>query len=137
MVNNPPKILVIKSDTSELNKVELFVNELFDEYKIPFKYFNNVFLCISEAVVNSIKHGNKNDTRKQVYITANFVGKVLNIKIKDEGEGFILKDVKNPVDCSNIKNETGRGIHIIKTLSDNIKYNKKGNSIHFKITVSE
>jgi len=25
-------------------------------------------LCISEAVVNSIKHGNKNDLNKNVYI---------------------------------------------------------------------
>ncbi|NOR75398.1 MAG: hypothetical protein GQ525_09580 [Draconibacterium sp.] len=124
---------MIKSDTSELNEVELFVNELFEEYGIPIKYFNSVYLCISEAVVNSIKHGNKNDISKQVFITANFVEKVLKIKIKDEGEGFILKDVKSPIDNSNIKNETGRGIHIIKTLSHSIKYNKKGNSIHFKI----
>ena len=137
MINNPSKILVIKSNTSELNKVELFVNELFGESNIPAKYFSNVYLCISEAVINAIKHGNKNKIDKQVFISANFFEKVLNIKIKDEGEGFILKNVKDPTDCSNIKNETGRGIHIIRTLTDKIKFNKKGNSIHFKITVSE
>ncbi len=133
MINNPPKILVIKSDISELNKVELFVNEFFSAYNISSKYFNNVFLCISEAVVNSIIHGNKNNVSKRVFITANFDGKILKVKIKDEGEGFILKDIKDPIEYCNIKNETGRGIHIIKALADIIKYNKKGNSIHFKI----
>jgi len=133
VTNNPSKILVIKSDISELKKVELFVNEFFREYNIPSKHFNNMYLCVSEAVVNSIVHGNKNDVDKQVYITANFNGKILNVNIKDEGEGFRLKDVKNPLECCNIKNEAGRGIHIIKTLSYKIKYNKKGNSIHFKI----
>ena len=137
MTKNPSKILEIKSDISELKRVELFVNELFDEYNIPIKYFNSVYLCISEAVINSIIHGNKNDVNKQVYMTASFNGKVLNVKIEDEGEGFILKNVKDPIEYCNIKNETGRGIHIIKTLSDIIKYNKKGNSIYFKITVSE
>lgn len=133
MINNPSKILVIKSDTSELKKVELFVNELFGEYSISNRHFNNVYLCISEAVVNSIKHGNRNDITKNVSIIANLVDNILNIKIIDEGDGFNLKNIKNPIDCINIKSETGRGIHIIKMLSDKIKFNKKGNSIHFKI----
>ena len=137
MINSASKILVIKSDTSELNKVELFVNEFFSEYSISTKYFNNVYLCVTEAVINAIIHGNKNDVSKRVFIAAKFDGKILNVKIKDEGEGFVLKDVKDPVECCNIKNETGRGIHIIKALSEIIKYNPKGNSIHFKISVSE
>jgi len=133
VTNNPSKILVIKSDTSELKKVELFVNEFFSEFDISAKHFSNVYLCVSEAVTNSIVHGNKEDIDKQVFITANFDCKILNVKIKDEGEGFNLKDVKDPVEYCNIKNETGRGIHIIKTLSYKVKYNEKGNSIHFKI----
>ncbi|MCK5730786.1 MAG: ATP-binding protein [Draconibacterium sp.] len=113
--------------------MELFVNELFDEFKISSKYFNNVFLCISEAVVNSIKHGNKSELCKKVSIVANLVENILNIKILDEGEGFNLMNVKDPIDCLNIKNETGRGIHIIKTLSESLEFNKKGNGIQFKI----
>ena len=42
-LGNPPKILVIKSDTSELNNVEVFVKELFTENNIPRKNFNKVF----------------------------------------------------------------------------------------------
>ena len=133
VINNPPKILVIKSDVSELINVEIFVNELFGECNIPDKYFNRVYLCISEAVVNSIKHGNRNDKNKVVSIIADCDAKDLNIEIKDEGEGFNLDKVKDPTDSANLKNETGRGIHIIKSLSEQIEYNKKGNSIHLKI----
>ena len=50
--------------------VEAFVNELFISNNIPPKHFNNVLLCVSEAVVNSIQHGNKNDANKKVSIFA-------------------------------------------------------------------
>ncbi len=133
MINNPSKILVIKSDPSELKNVEVFVNELFQEYNIHKNHFNKVYLCISEAVVNSIKHGNRNDKNKTVSIIVNYNSTELNIEIKDEGDGFKLKYVKDPTKSSNIRSESGRGILIIKSLSEQIEYNKKGNSIHFKI----
>ena len=68
MTNNPAKILVIKSDISELATVEAYVSDLFESNNIPQKYFNKVFLCVSEAVINSIEHGNKNDADKEVSI---------------------------------------------------------------------
>ncbi len=133
MINNPPKILVIKSELSELKNVEYFVNEIFTECNIEHKYFNKVYLCVSEAVINSIKHGNKFNKEKEVSIVANYGNKKLNIDVTDEGEGFNSKQIKNPVDKENIKKESGRGIFIIKSLSKQIKYNEKGNSVHFKI----
>ena len=90
-LGNPPKILVIKSDTSELNNVEVFVKELFTENNIPGKYFNKVFLCVSEAVVNSIEHGNKNDCNKEVRIFADCESETISVEVKDEGDGFIIE----------------------------------------------
>jgi serine/threonine-protein kinase RsbW len=131
VIGNPPKILVIKSDTSELNNVEVFVKELFTENNIPEKYFNKVFLCVSEAVVNSIQHGNKNDCNKEVSIFADCESATISVEIKDEGDGFYLEEVADPTSQENIKKETGRGLHIIKSLSEQIEYNR--NSIQFKI----
>lgn len=130
-VGSPLKKLVIKSDTSELNRVEVFVKELFTENNIPVKYFNKVFLCVSEAVVNSIEHGNKNDGNKEVSIFADCEAKTIAVEIKDEGDGFSLEDVADPTSSENIRKESGRGLHIIKSLSEQIEY--KQNSIQFKI----
>lgn len=133
MIDSPPKILVIKSDISKLIKVQNFVNEVFMQYNISHEYFNRVFLCVSEAVVNSIEHGNKNDTNKSVSIVVDCKLKSLFVKIIDEGEGFNLDEVVDPTKGENIKKEFGRGIHIIKSLSEQIEYNQKENSIQFKI----
>lgn len=131
ILGNPPKVLVIKSDISELKNVEVFVKELFTENNIPVRFFNKVLLCISEAVLNSIEHGNKNDCNKEVCIFANCELKTISVEIKDEGDGFNLEEVADPTSAENIKRESGRGLHIIRSLSEQIEYNK--NSIQFKI----
>lgn len=133
MKTRPPKILVIKSDVTELKKVEDFVINIFIEYELDKKYFNKTYLCISEAVINSIRHGNKSDLNKQVFIVADCIETEIIIQIEDEGEGFDIKKVKNPTLKENVNKESGRGIFIIKNLSDGIEYNDKGNRVQLKM----
>lgn len=133
MINTPPEILVIKSDVTELKKVENFLKDIFSEYNLEQKYFIKLYLCISEAVVNSIKHGNKNDENKTVLIVLDCDIEEINVQIEDEGEGFDFNNIKDPTSNENLKNESGRGIFIIRNLSDKMEYNEKGNIIQFKI----
>lgn len=133
MINRSPKILVIKSDISELKKVENFLFDILNEFDLAQKYFNKIYLCVSEAVVNSIKHGNKNDQNKTVSIGINCDVNEINILIEDEGDGFDIKKIEDPTLKSNLKNESGRGIFIIKNMCDKLEYNEKGNCIQFKI----
>lgn len=133
MINRPPKILVINSDIIELKKVETFLMNIFKEYNLEKESFNKVYLCISEAVVNSIKHGNKNDRNKNVSIKVNYFDPEMNIMVEDEGNGFDCNKISDPTSDENLKNESGRGIFIIKKLTNKIEYNEKGNQVQFKI----
>jgi serine/threonine-protein kinase RsbW len=133
VINKPPKILVIKSDIAELKKVEDFIINIFNENNLERKYFNKIYLCVSEAVLNSIKHGNKNDLKKNVSIKIGFDTEKFKIQVEDEGDGFDLKKIKDPTKKRNLKNEEGRGIFIITKLSEQIEYNKKGNLVQFNI----
>lgn len=137
MVNRPPEILVIKSDTSELKKVEYFLDDIFTRYNLSKKHFNKLYLCVSEAVINSIKHGNKNDLSKAVTLKINCLTNELSVCIEDEGEGFDRSELYNPTVEENIRKESGRGIFIIKTITESIEFNEKGNCIQFKINCSE
>ncbi len=83
-------ILEINSDKSKLCEVEKFLGYIFDENNIDKKYYNRVLLCISEAVINSIEHGNKNDINKIATIKVNCDLYHINVEVKDEGEGFDL-----------------------------------------------
>lgn len=131
------KILVIKSHVSQLKLVEEFLMGVFKDCNLSRNNFKNVLLCISEAVLNSIEHGNKNDQNKEVSIGVNCVNSQISIYIKDEGEGFDMEKIADPTKHANLKKESGRGIFIIKSLADKIEYNHKENFIHFKMECNE
>lgn len=128
-----PDILIINSDVNELERTEKFLLNFFRKNNLSEDNFNRVFLCLSEAVVNSIHHGNQNDRHKKVIIKAVFDNELLNIKISDEGDGFDFDNVNNPTKPENLKKESGRGLHIIKSLSKELKFKKSGKCVQFKI----
>jgi serine/threonine-protein kinase RsbW len=132
-VVKPPKILVIKSDTSELIKVEEFLKETFEYYHLAKDNFRRVYLCLSEAVINSIEHGNENDKNKDVTIEVQCDESELNFMVKDEGEGFDVEDIDDPTKVNNIKKESGRGIHIIRAYCDKIEFKRNKSFIRFKM----
>lgn len=133
MIKEPPHKLVINSDVTELKKVEGFMADIFRKFNLEMNSFNKVYLCVSEAVINSIKHGNQNDKRKNVSIEVTYDIPEICITIEDEGNGFDLNQIKDPTSKKNLKNESGRGIFIIRKLTNKIEFNEKGNRIYFKI----
>ena len=137
MISQPSEILVIESELSELQRVESFLKDKFTECDLPAKYFNKVLLCVTEAVVNAIKHGNKNNVHKKVSISVWCTDREVQIQVEDEGEGFDIVKVEDPTEKENIRKESGRGIYIIKKLTDTLEYNKKGNKVKFKLICSE
>jgi serine/threonine-protein kinase RsbW len=133
VINQPPSILVISSHKSELQRVEKFVKDVFAYFEIPLKYYNKVLLTISEATINSIVHGNKSDLQKKVELDVDCKNHLISVRITDEGEGFNYETLPDPTKQENILKESGRGIHIIKSVAKSVSFNKKGNSVQFEI----
>lgn len=79
-------------------------------------------MAVREAVANAIKHGNKLDLTKRVSARMWIEGNVLNIRIEDEGKGFIPEKVANPLDPANLMKTSGRGIFYINTFMDEVNY---------------
>lgn len=130
-----PEIFIIKSDISELRNVEKFLFLVFERNHLPQKYFNKVLLCISEAVINAIEHGNKSDREKKVIIHLCCIKKVLLIEIHDQGEGFNYKCLNDPTNENNIRKETGRGIHIMKSIAKSLSYHDHGKILKIEISL--
>src|SRR5947208_13800878 len=59
-----------------------------------------VSVAIRESVINAIKHGNRSDTAKHVFVefeTATSDVPELAIRVRDQGEGFDPEMVANPL----------------------------------------
>lgn len=132
-MTKPPNILKIKSVVDELENVESFLNEYFEYYELQKYHFNKVLLCVSEAVINSINHGNGNDNNKTVTLNLQCDRQTLTVQITDEGKGFCIDSIPDPTKVDNILKESGRGIYIIKSISDFVSYDKQSNTLEFKI----
>ncbi len=90
-----------------------------------------------EAVNNAIIHGNKSDIKKFVEIKFMLDRKCLKVTVTDEGKGFKPKEIPDPTKPENIESLDGRGVFLMSKLADEIKFNKKGNSVKmtFKIII--
>lgn len=135
-MNGYPEILAIQSDKKYLIQVENFIRLLFLKNNLPDESFNRVLLVVSEAVINAIEHGNKNDTRKKVTIKALCRENDLVIEVKDEGDGFNHELVADPTAAENIKKESGRGIFIMKSMCDRLNFHDKGKCVEIQIELT-
>jgi len=80
-----------------------------------------VGVAVRESVANAIKHGNKNDAGKRVFVE--FAGNFdavpeLSIRVRDEGEGFDPEEVADPLAPENLLKGSGRGIFLIRSFMD-------------------
>jgi serine/threonine-protein kinase RsbW len=121
--------LKIESTINNICEIENFLNSIFHSYNINSKLYHNIYLSLNEAVNNAIKHGNNYDKSKYVMIYFSVSSDYYEFIIEDEGNGFIIENVKDPTKIQNIKNESGRGLFIMKKYSDLFEILDSGNKI--------
>jgi len=93
---------------------------------------SDVEIALREALANAIIHGNHGDRRKHVYVTCRCEPDEVSITVKDEGSGFDTNIVPDPTAPENIGSVHGRGIHVMKALMDEVRFEEGGAVIHMK-----
>jgi serine/threonine-protein kinase RsbW len=84
-----------------------------------------VSVAIRESVINAIKHGNRNDASKRVFVefesaTAPDPAE-LTIRVRDQGEGFDPAMLADPLAPENLLKSSGRGIFLIRNFMDDVQ----------------
>lgn len=127
--------LEISSSPEQVSYLEGFVDEIKQSFGIKEEMFANILITVTEAVNNSIIHGNLSDESKKVRITARKENKELVISVTDEGEGFDPENLPDPTNPENLEKLTGRGVFLMNQLSDLLVFSKEGSSVelHFNI----
>ena len=91
-------------------------------------------VVLTEGLVNAIKHAKSVDSDKEIHVRINITNKNLVVRIYDNGVGFDLDAVPNPCFTPCGLEEKGRGIFIIRSLMDTVKYTRSngGNVLEMK-----
>ncbi|HVF86493.1 MAG TPA: ATP-binding protein [Pyrinomonadaceae bacterium] len=119
----------LPSDLSLMNGVLHFLHERVAQLGVIRPESSNLFIALDEAFVNAVKHGNKSDTSKLVRITAELSSKEARFTIEDEGDGFKVNEIPDPLDPANLFKASGRGVLLIYNIMDKVEYNERGNSL--------
>lgn len=118
--------LKLASHPNSISEVEPFVQRIVTRYRISKEKYPNILISLTEAVNNAISHGNKNDKSKYVNIGLTKVQSKICIKVEDEGCGFNPETVPDPTAPENVGCCGGRGVFLIKELSDDVRYERNG-----------
>jgi len=121
--------LIIPSKLICINDVKYFLDKIFTESNLDRINFNRVFLGLSEAVCNSIIHGNRLDASKNVTLNGYFYEGKLVFEVQDEGKGFLIDWIEDPTCSNNLKKENGRGIFLLRKMADEVIFCDGGQKV--------
>lgn len=81
---------------------------------------DKIGMAVRECMVNAVVHGNRYSAKKRVYFQVLKGGDRLKITIRDEGEGFDLSALPDPLAEENLLRQSGRGLLLIRSFMDEL-----------------
>ncbi|MCM1031364.1 MAG: ATP-binding protein [Oscillibacter sp.] len=106
--------------------MENFVESFGETFGLKSELFGKISLPVIEAVNNAILSGNKLSPEKKVYLEAWKDQDKFYVSIEDEGEGFDYTHIPDPTLPDNIEKVAGRGLYVMKALSDDLLFENNG-----------
>lgn len=128
------KIFQIGCKAKEISSVIGKILSELDSIEFNFKIKLNIELAAREMLANAIEHGcasasNKfnNSKKREVSIILKINNNKLFLTVQDPGSGFDWENYD--LITMPLYDEKGRGLKIIKKVSDQLEFNKSGNRI--------
>jgi serine/threonine-protein kinase RsbW len=69
-------------------------------------------------VINAFHYGNQERPEKKIHLALDITSEKLIIHVLDEGNGFALADVPDPLAEENLLSTSGRGIFLMRAFMD-------------------
>jgi serine/threonine-protein kinase RsbW len=110
-------------DAAESLVVEAGARAGFDEDGL-----NAMGMAVRECMVNAVVHGNQYSSRKKVKLSIATSFDRMTVKIADEGAGFDLDALPDPLAQENLLNQSGRGIFLIRAFVDEFRVRRLENA---------
>lgn len=116
----------IPSLIDNIKVIESFIDNAREKFEIDDDIYGNIMISVTECISNAIIHGNRGDKSKLVHLELIMEDDLLKFIVIDEGEGFDQHGLKDPTAPENIEKTGGRGVFLIKHLSDEVKFEDGG-----------
>jgi serine/threonine-protein kinase RsbW len=128
-------MLKLSSHPGSVSAVEPFVEQLVDRYNLGPDKQCNILISLTEAVTNAIVHGNCKQEAKTVQVRSKKEKDCLAVRVSDEGNGFDYDSLPDPTAPENLCRCGGRGVFLMKQLSDNVRFYNNGSTVEMRFKI--
>ena len=116
----------VPSISENIRMIESFIDNAKERFELDDDIYGNIMIAVTEAVNNAIKHGNAGDRKKNVHLSLSLNDSLIKFTVKDEGQGFDYQNLPDPTAPENLEKVGGRGIFLMKLLSDQVEFKDRG-----------
>ena len=116
----------VPSIIENIRMIESFIDNAKERFHLNDDIYGNIMIAVTEAVNNAIKHGNEGDKSKNVSLSLSLNDSMIKFIIKDEGKGFKYDNLPDPTAPENLEKIGGRGIFLMRHLSDEVQFKDQG-----------
>jgi serine/threonine-protein kinase RsbW len=126
----------IASSLNNISEVETLIDKVCEDLSLNEDYYGNILIAVTEAVNNAVVHGNGLEDSKKVKVQVNKEKERLMFVVEDQGTGFDFDNLPDPTAPENIEKPDGRGIFLMKNLSDEVEFENKGSKVCITFVVN-
>lgn len=126
----------VPSIIENIRMIESFIDNAKERFHLEDDIYGNIMIAVTEAVNNAIKHGNASDKSKNVLLSLSLENGMIKFIIKDEGNGFDFQNLPDPTAPENLEKPGGRGIFLMKHLSDEVNFKDSGRIVELSFYVN-
>lgn len=109
---------VLDSTLDSVDSAEEVVLRAAQELGFDEDDLHRIGMSVRECMVNAVIHGNRYNARKKVHLTVSRAPDRLTVVIGDEGEGFDMSALPDPLANENLLRHSGRGLLLIQAFMD-------------------
>ena len=103
-------------DTAEQLALDVARESGFDEDDL-----HKIGMSVRECMVNAVVHGNRYSAHKKVQFSVSRTPEKYTVRITDQGGGFDLSDLPDPLADENLLRNSGRGIFLVRAFMDEVQ----------------
>lgn len=85
---------------------------------------HRIGMAVRECMVNAVVHGNQYSRNKQVQVKISAGDGRFSVSITDQGAGFEVQEVPDPLHDNNLLRHSGRGLFLMGAFMDDMKIRK-------------
>jgi serine/threonine-protein kinase RsbW len=111
----------LDSTLDSVDDAESMVLQVAEKAGFDEEDLHKIGMAVRECMVNAVVHGNQYNAHKKVHVSVSKGSGRLTIAIADQGAGFDLDHLPDPLAEENLLRNSGRGIFLIRAFMDELQ----------------